>query len=103
MAPPDQNGPGDKKENGEFILSMLDEGVLKNSGFKRQELLPIAATSVDKDLFVMTLPNSQSPGIVLWFAGEEVDRFQSFDDYFLAMVEYGRQDIQWFKENKRGN
>lgn len=92
---------GKRKENSEFILSMLDEGVIQKCRVKRHDLLPISATPVDRDLFVITRPNSPSPGIVIWFAGQEIERFSTFDDYFLAMVEYGRQDIQWLKDRRQ--
>jgi hypothetical protein len=92
---------GVKKETGEFALSMLDEEVLTKSGVKRHELLPIAATPVDKDLFVITKPSCRTPGSVLWFAGEEVERFKSFDDFFIAMTEYSRGDIQWFQKQAK--
>lgn len=88
---------GTRKETAEFLLSMLSEGVLKKSGVKRHELLPIAATAVDKDIFIITRPNSALPGIVLWFAGEEVERFKNFDDFFRSMVEYNRMTAKRFK------
>jgi hypothetical protein len=94
---------GKRKDNGEFSLSMLDEGVIAKCKFKRQDLLPISVTPFDRDVFVITRPNSPSPGIVIWFAGEEVERFLTFDDYFLAMVEYGRQNIQWLKDHQQSN
>lgn len=84
---------GVRKDNAEFVLSFLDDELLKKSGLRRQELLPIAATQLDRDLFVITRPNSSSPGMVVWFAGEEVDRFPTFDDYFLAMLEYNRREL----------
>ncbi|MBL2434413.1 SMI1/KNR4 family protein, partial [Klebsiella pneumoniae] len=47
----------------------------------------------DKDLFVLCLPNSSRSGEIIWFAGEEIDRFKNFDEYFLAMVDYNREEI----------
>ncbi|HVF44611.1 MAG TPA: SMI1/KNR4 family protein [Pyrinomonadaceae bacterium] len=79
------------------LLGAVDEGVLKSSGFSREELLPIAATPADKDLFVMTRPYSASPGVVIWLAGEEVDRFHDFEDYFRAMLDYNRMEVENLK------
>jgi hypothetical protein len=90
---------GSRKENAEFLLSMLDEGVLKKSETRREELLPISATSVDRDLFVMAKPNSRLKGCVIWFAGEEVERFPTFDHYFLGMINYNRLSLQRLKES----
>ena len=52
--------------------------------------MPISATEFDRDVFAITRPESPSPGIVVWFAGEEIERFATFDEYFLAMIEYNR-------------
>jgi hypothetical protein len=83
------------------LLGFVEDDVIKSTGFSREELLPIAATKYDKDLFVMTLPTSRSPGIVIWLAGEEVDRYPSFVEYFLAMIEYNRLMVEDMK--KEGN
>ncbi|ACK89090.1 SMI1/KNR4 family protein [Bacillus thuringiensis] len=80
-------------EYAQMLLTVIDDDVLKESGVVRQELLPIAVTEFDKDLFVLCLPNSSRPGEIIWFAGEEIDRFKNFDEYFLAMVDYNREEI----------
>ncbi len=89
-----------RKETAEFTFSCLGNDILNKSGVKRTELLPIGATSQHADLFVMTRPFARSPGTVIWFAGEEVERFKTFDDYFLAMVDYNRLDLQRLKERQ---
>ncbi|MFJ7637796.1 SMI1/KNR4 family protein [Peribacillus sp. NPDC097225] len=75
------------------LLNSIEEDVIKESGFLRNQLLPIAATEYDKDLFVIGLPHSQYPGKVIWFAGEEIDRYENFNEYFLAMIDYNREEI----------
>jgi hypothetical protein len=55
---------------------------------------PLAATAVDLDLFVMTRRSNPSPGMVIWFAGSEIERFPSFREYFLAMVDYNQRVVQ---------
>src|SRR5665213_401373 len=42
---------GKRKELGEHMLSYLEDIVLKSSGFRRIDLLPIATTPYDRDLF----------------------------------------------------
>lgn len=79
------------------ILDAIEDSVLESSGFLRDQLLPIAATSTDKDLFVITKPASPNPGIVIWFAGDEIDRFESFTEFFLAMIDYNREELKYFK------
>lgn len=83
------------------MLSYVEEDVLKASRVRREQVLPIAASAVDLDLFVMTRRSSPQPGIVIWFAGSEVDRFPSFDEFFLAMMDYNRHEIQAL--SKTGN
>jgi hypothetical protein len=91
---------GRRKETGQFLLKMIPDGVLCNSGIRRNDLLPISATKLDKDLFVITRPSSRYPGTVIWFAGEEVERYASFDEYFLAMVNFSRKDVEWLRRRK---
>jgi len=57
------------------------------------EFLPIAASTVQRDIFLLGQPRSAHQGIVVWFAGDEVDRFPSFDDFYLAMLDYNREEI----------
>lgn len=94
---------GPRHDNAEFILSFLDDDFLRSRELQRQHLLPISATSLDRDVLVITCPASPLPGQVVWFAGQEIERFNSFDDYFLAMIEYGRQDIKWLKERQKSD
>jgi len=45
----------------------------------------------------MVRPLSHAPGTVIWLAGEEIDRYPTFTEYFLAMIEYNRllvKDLQ---------
>ncbi|MEK4425935.1 SMI1/KNR4 family protein [Solibacillus sp. FSL K6-1523] len=79
------------------ILDAIEESVLESSGLMRDQLLPIAATSIDRDLFVITKSTSSNQGIVIWFAGDEIDRFESFTEFFLAMVDYNREELKYFK------
>jgi SMI1 / KNR4 family (SUKH-1) len=88
---------GTRHENAEFVLSYLEDGVLNKSDVRREDLLPIAATKLDRDLFTIIRPTSKLSGSVIWFAGEEIDRFPNFDDFFLAMVEYNRIAVKRFK------
>jgi hypothetical protein len=85
----------------DYAMTMLgildDENVLEASGFTKEELLPIAATFDDRELHVMTRTTSQQPGLVIWFSGEEIDRFPNFEEYFLAMTDYNRLEIEGFK------
>ena len=52
-----------------------------------------AAYEEEEGLCVITRPASHQPGIVIWFSGGEIDRFSSFEEYFLAMADYDRLEI----------
>jgi hypothetical protein len=83
----------DRFRHAEEMLGYLEEEQPAGTGLRR-ELLPIAASPVDLDLFVMRRRSSSRPGTVIWLAGSEIDRFPSFAEYFLAMIDYNRAEIQ---------
>jgi hypothetical protein len=76
------------------MLRFVDDGVLSDAGLCRDDLLRIAGTAVDLDLFVMTRRSTAPSGVVVWIAGSEVDRFPSFSEYFLAMIDYNRLELR---------
>ena len=73
---------------------------LSTSGVAMSDLLPIAVSSNDKDLFVIVKPGGPQPGTIVWFAGYEIERFPTFDDYFLAMVDYNRLRYEKFQKGE---
>jgi hypothetical protein len=75
------------------LLSMEDQA-LAECGEAPRNLLPIAATREDLDLFLIAGPEAHMPGRVFWYAGGLIDTFPSFTEYFLAMVDYNREEIQ---------
>jgi hypothetical protein len=92
-------GPEELLGNERFLhaqemVGYLEDEVLKTSNVRREVLLPMAASPVDRHLFVITRKSAQHPGTVIWFDGSEVDRFPSFDEFFLAMMDYNREEIQ---------
>jgi hypothetical protein len=38
---------------------------------------------------------------VIWFDGNEVDWFPSFDECFLAMMDYNREEIQALRRSPK--
>jgi len=85
---------GPKFEHATEMMSYVESEVLAAGGLQRDELLPIAASPVDLDLFVMTRRSAVEPGVVIWLAGSEVDRFPTFEEYYLAMVDYNRLEVR---------
>lgn len=76
------------------MIEVMDEAYpIEDTGFSKEELLPIAATFEDRELHVITRATSHQPGVVIWFSGQEIERYQSFEEYFLAMTDYNRLEI----------
>ncbi|MGH9139338.1 MAG: SMI1/KNR4 family protein [Acidimicrobiales bacterium] len=100
---PDDLLGGERFKHACEMLSYVEDNVLDDGGLRRSGLLPIAASPVDLDLFVMTRRSSPSPGGVVWLAGAEVDRWSSFDEFFLAMVDYNRLELQQLQGSAGGS
>jgi len=62
--------------------------VFKEVGISIEELLPISISKHTHDVFFMARPFSRNSGKIFWFCEEEIDRYESFDDYFMAMSTY---------------
>jgi hypothetical protein len=75
------------------MLTAADDA-LKYSGVELNELLPIAVSITDMDVFVIVRSTHAHSGEIIWFAGGEIDRFKDFDEYFLSMIEYNRRAIR---------
>lgn len=62
------------------------------------DVLPIAASALQSDMFLLGLPWSKAPGVVIWFAGYSIERFPNFDEFYLSMLDYNRHQITKFEE-----
>lgn len=62
-------------------------------GFESSELLPVAVSETDIDVFLIRIQPHDMPAEVFWFAGRLIERFASFSEFFLAMVDYNRQEF----------
>lgn len=76
----------------ELIESLEDLEPL--CGFGERDLLPIAVNMTGIDVMLMTRPHTATPGKVFWLAGGVVDTFPDFQEWFLAMVDYNRNEYQ---------
>jgi len=74
------------------LLHELDTNVYRLLELGPQDLLPVAASVEELDLFVMTRRHARVPGRIIWLAQDVVDTFPSFDEYFLAMMDYNRRE-----------
>jgi hypothetical protein len=72
-------------------------------GIEKKDLLPIGVNPPNGDIFYLSLSNDEYFGNVIWYAGWEVERYSNFDEFFMAMIEYNRSEIdQFLEENKNG-
>lgn len=88
---------GSRAAHAAELLGDIETSALAKADLRREDLLPIAASPVDLDLFVLTGRSARRSGMVVWFAGYEIDRFPNFDEYFLAMMDYNRLELDHFR------
>jgi hypothetical protein len=84
---------GERMVAANAALDQLSPRMLEQSGVSRGELIPIAATTMDLDIFAMRLVSGVLCSPVIWFAGSEIDRFSSFEEFFASMTEYNRREL----------
>jgi hypothetical protein len=85
---------GPRMESARRLVEYLEPVALEDAGLLGAQLVPIAATLSDLDLFVMQVVDGRQVPPVVWFAGAEVDRFETFRDYVLAMIEYNARELR---------
>lgn len=93
---------GEAVQRAAMLAEAIDDSVLTSSGVKREDFLPIAASRDDMDLFVLCRERSPAAGAVIWFASGEVDRFPSFREYFLALLDYNRAEVEHLAKSSGG-
>lgn len=79
------------------LLNECWEEIEETIGFTKDELLSIAATSENTDVFLISKPSTRQSGVVIWIAGYEIERYKDFKDFFSAMIIYNREDVEYFK------
>ena len=42
----------------------------------------------------MVLTEGRENGQIIWLAGGEIERFHSFSDFFEAMIEYNKEELE---------
>lgn len=76
------------------LTKAIDTAAWMEAGENIEHVLPIAATPVDLDIFLIAKSSARKPGSVIWFAGGHVETFPDFEEYFLAMVDYNRAELR---------
>jgi hypothetical protein len=76
------------------LLEWLEaDNVIPSSSF-HPELLPIGLSQEDNTLFCLATPLHQLSGQVLWFSGKLIETFPNFREFFLAMCDYSRLEVE---------
>lgn len=67
---------------------------LLNTGNK-ELLLPIGGSEYSYDIFLLVLDsNCDYFGQVLWVAGEEIERYQGFEEFFLSIIQHNKYNYK---------
>lgn len=91
---PDELIGGERRDAAMAKLDEMLEPADEARGLVLDFLMPIADTPVDRDVFAIMRQGSATPGVVVWLAGGEIDRFPTFEEYFLAMMDYNRLEVR---------
>lgn len=73
------------------LLDPLPPQLLKAVVGAAERLVVIAAARHDRDIFVVPISHGQMLSSVTWLAGEEIERFDTFEEFFAAMLAYNRR------------
>lgn len=84
---------GTRAERAVELVESL-EPLAELCGLGKHQLLPIAVSADDIDVMLMAKPDTECAGKIFWFAGGLIEAFIGFDEWFLAMVDYNRQEYQ---------
>lgn len=74
------------------MLESIEDIVFESIQRSSNDLLPIACNQNDRDLFLIEKRRDNCDSAVFWIAGEEIDNFSNFDEFFLGMIEYNRYE-----------
>lgn len=91
---------GPRMEIANEMLNAMEPSVFEQAGVTRIAVVPIAVTTVDLDVFVMRVLDQHLASPVIWLAGDEIDRFASFDQYFVAMLAYNERELAALSDNR---
>lgn len=75
------------------IVCPLDEDL----EYKVEELLPIAVDEYGADVFVLTPFENGKCSEVIWFAGQEIERFSTFEKFLNAIMQYIVNEVEQYK------
>jgi hypothetical protein len=85
---------GSRMDTARAMWDAIEPVVIERARFlPASRLIPIAASMIDLDLFVMEIVDAQQVPPVVWLAGGEIERFETFEAYVLAMIDYNAREL----------
>ena len=84
---------GELHDAAEELLEVAKE-VLPPLDYDLDSFFPIAASMTQIDLFVIGKVGSPWEGQVIWIAGDIIDEYESFLEYFRSMVAYNKLEAE---------
>ena len=78
----------------EFLQIDIDDGPEGALDFDIDDVLPIAASMTQTDTFVIGKVGTPKEGHVIWQAGGVIEEYDSFVEYFRAMVAYDKMQAE---------
>ena len=72
---------------------LLSINLLYQDEFTMDQLLPIAVSRDDMDIFASVISKNKEYGKVIWYAGGEIERFASFKTFLSEMTKYCEQNM----------
>lgn len=88
---------GDEARSAREMMRLVEPG-LSAIGLVSDQVLAIGVNRDGIDVFVIELETGKAPGRVHWIAGAEVQAFPDFSEFYLAMLDYSRLDIEWLRK-----
>lgn len=76
------------------MLEVTAPIVSEHGNLERDEVTAIAATTEDVDTFVMAHRGGQQGPVVVWLAGREIERYDSFKTYVQTMIRYNMKELE---------
>jgi hypothetical protein len=81
------------------LLADYETRAFADTGVSKDVLFPIDASQLDGDIFAMVKSNLSAPSQVFWFAGYEIDRYPSFSEFFIAMIDHNKLAFQKLQQS----
>lgn len=76
------------------LSAVSADAFLELAGVPLSDVRPIASSAVQPDMFLLAGPFSAAPGQVIWYTGAVVERLRDFDEFFLAILDYNRDEVR---------